>query len=127
MLSSSRGHGDWKDYLAHEIDLTSSDPIRVRPILGVNFHELSIEDWWKKETVFVHAGTNHSRRKIVLSAANKDGGAHVDSELEEYYEFLCAGQVSRESKQVTAVRLHFLKASQSIPRTRTCSNSTICA
>jgi hypothetical protein len=92
MLSSSRGDTDWKDYLSHEINLNSPNPIRMRAILGDKFHELSIEDWWERETVFVHAGTNHSRRKIVLSAANKDGGAHVDSELEEYYEFLCAGE-----------------------------------
>jgi hypothetical protein len=92
MLSSSRGHGDWRDYLAHEINLNSSTPIRMKPILGDKFHELTIEDWWKNETVFVHAGTNHSRRKIVLSAANKDGGAHVASGLEQYYEFLCAGE-----------------------------------
>jgi hypothetical protein len=92
MLSSSRGHGDWKDYLSHEININSSVPIRMRPILGDKFHELSIEDWWKNETVFVHNGTNHSRRKIILSAANKDGGAHVDAGLENYYEFLCAGE-----------------------------------
>ena len=94
LLSSSRGHGDWRDYLAHEINLNSPMPIRMKPILGDKFHELSIEDWWRSETVFVHAGTNHSRRKIVLSAANKDGGAHVDSDLEQYYEFLCGGQYS---------------------------------
>ena len=92
MLSSSRGHGDWKDYLSHEININSPVPIRMRPILGDKFHELSIDDWWQNETVFVHNGTNHNRRKIILSAANKDGGAHVDADLETYYEFLCAGK-----------------------------------
>ena len=84
MLSSSRGHGDWKDYLSEEINLTSSVPVRMRPILGDKFHELSIGDWWQHETVFVHNGTNHARRKIILSAANKDGGAHVDADLDTY-------------------------------------------
>ncbi len=92
MLSSSRGHDDWKDYLSHQINLSSAQPIKMLPILGEQFHELSIEDWWRNETVFVHNGKNHSRRKIILSAANKDGGAHVDDELEEYYKFLCAGE-----------------------------------
>ena len=92
MLSSSRGHGDWKDYLSHQINLSSSQPIKLLPILDQQFQELSIGDWWKNETVFVHNGNNHSRRKIILSAANKDGGAHVDDELEEYYKFLCAGE-----------------------------------
>lgn len=93
MLSSSHGHGDWKDYLSEEINLNSSVPVRMRPLLGDKFHELSIDDWWR-ETVFVHNGTNHARRKIILSAANKDGGAHVDADLETYYEFLCAGEYS---------------------------------
>lgn len=92
MLSSSRGHGDWQDFLSHQLDLSSAQPIKMLPLLGQQFHELSIEDWWKNETVFVHNGNSHSRRKIVLSAANKDGGAHVDNELEEYYKFLCAGE-----------------------------------
>lgn len=92
MLSSSRGHGDWKDYLSHEININSPVPIRMRPILSDRLHELSIDDWWQNETVFVHNGTNHNRRKIILSAANKDGGAHVAADLETYYEFLCAGK-----------------------------------
>jgi len=91
MLSSSRGHGDWKDYLSHEINLSSPVPIRMRPILSDEFHELAIDDWWQHEAVFVHNGTDHSRRKLILSAANRDGGAHVDADLETYYEFLCAG------------------------------------
>jgi hypothetical protein len=42
--------------------------------------------------VFIFHGTPYARRKIVLSAANKDGGAHVDAELEEFYEFLAGGE-----------------------------------
>lgn len=40
----------------------------------------------------VHGGTEYFRRMIVLSVANKDGGAHVDAELESYYEVLCGGE-----------------------------------
>ncbi len=92
MLSSSRGHGNWKDYLAHEINLSAPDPVRMRPLLGNQFVQLSLEDWWSNETVFVHANESFSRRLIILSAANKDGGAHVDRQLEAYYEVLCAGE-----------------------------------
>lgn len=92
MLSSSRGHGDWQDFLAHQINLSSPEPIRMLPLLGDKFIELSIEDWWRNEPVFVHNTQKYSRRKIILSAANKDGGAHVDEELEKYYEVLCAGE-----------------------------------
>src|SRR5687768_10194995 len=33
MLSSARGHRDWKDYLSQKIDLTSSEPVKMRPLL----------------------------------------------------------------------------------------------
>jgi hypothetical protein len=44
MLSSSRGHGNWQDYLASQIDLASPQPVRMLPLLGDRFVELSIED-----------------------------------------------------------------------------------
>jgi hypothetical protein len=92
MLSSARGHGNWQDFLAHQIDLTSPQPVRMLPLLSNKFLEVSIEDWWSNESVFVHNAQKYSRRMIVLSASNKDGGAHVDKQLEEYYEVLCAGE-----------------------------------
>lgn len=92
ICSSSRGYGNWQDYLSHQINLNSSQPIRMVPLLGDTLKELSIENWWSKEPVFTHNGQTYSRRKIVLSAANKDGGAHVDEQLDTYYEVLCAGE-----------------------------------
>jgi hypothetical protein len=92
MLSSSRGHGNWQDFLAHQLNLSSPEPIRMLPLLGDKFKELSIEDWWSNEPVFVHDAQKYSRHKIVLCAVNQDGGAHVDAELERYYEVLCAGE-----------------------------------
>ena len=92
MLSSARGHGDFKDYLSIQINLGSSTPAAMTPMLGRRFTKLSINQWWKHEPVFVHAGERYPRRRIILSVANKDGGAHVDAELENYYEVLCAGE-----------------------------------
>jgi hypothetical protein len=92
MLSSSRGQGDWRDFLAHQINLSSPEPIKMLPLVGSQFIELSIDDWWRNEAVFIHNAQKYSRRKIILSAANKDGGAHVDDKLEKYYEVLCAGE-----------------------------------
>lgn len=92
MLSSSRGHENWQDYLSVQINLTSAQPVRMLPLLGNQFRELTIDQWWRQEPVFVHLDEKHPRRKIILSVANKDGGAHVDEQLEEYYEYLCAGE-----------------------------------
>jgi hypothetical protein len=92
MLSSSRGHGDWQDYLAHELNLESSRPVVMKPLLGNAFAEIPLADWWEGESIFVHHGKPYTREKIVLSLANKDGGAHVDPKLEAYYRVLCAGE-----------------------------------
>jgi hypothetical protein len=92
MLSSSRGHRNWKDYLAAELDFTSSHPVKMIPMLGDEFITLPLTRWWENEPVFVHNGQDYVRRKIILSAANKDGGAHVDAQLEAYYESLCEGK-----------------------------------
>ena len=91
MLSSSRGRGDFKDYLAFRLHLTSSEPMKCVPLLGKAFIELGIENWWRREPIFAHNGKNYFRREIVLNAANKDGGAHVDTEVDEFYEALAAG------------------------------------
>jgi hypothetical protein len=91
MLSTSRGHFDYRDYLSTRIDLTSPQPIRMIPMLGTRFKAISVDEWWKSETVFCFGGLKYFRKHIVLSAANKDGGAHVDSDLEKYYTTLSSG------------------------------------
>lgn len=92
ILSSTRGLGDWQDYLSQKIDLASTTPVRMIPVLGNNFRQITIKDWWDGETAFSCLGTKFTRKKIILSVANKDGGAHVDKELERYYEILCSGE-----------------------------------
>lgn len=62
------------------------------PLLKNRLSPIELGCWWDKESVFVHEGVPFTRRKIILSIANKDGGAHVDKELEAYYEILCAGE-----------------------------------
>jgi hypothetical protein len=62
------------------------------PLLGDRFIELQLDEWWNNEPVFKHDGVPYSRRMISLSVAEKDGGAHVDEELERYYQVLCAGE-----------------------------------
>jgi hypothetical protein len=46
---------------------------------------LDAPDWWQE--VFAHVdGCDYTRRAVVLWAANKDGGAHVDDVLPPEYE-----------------------------------------
>jgi len=92
ILSSAGGHGNFKDFLGQRVDLTSLTPITMIPLLRDGFSEASIQSWRKDEPVFTHADSVFPRKRIILSIANKDGGAHVDEELESYYEILCAGE-----------------------------------
>ena len=50
----------------------------VKPILGNSSKtiDVSVADWWNE--VIMSQDTVLSRKDIVLSAANQDGGAHVD-------------------------------------------------
>ena len=45
MLSSSRGHGDYRDYLSYRLDLTSPTPVAAVPRLGTEFQTISFNEW----------------------------------------------------------------------------------
>jgi hypothetical protein len=47
--------------------------------------------WWDSELVFYGCGKRFKRKPLVLHAANKDGGAHVDSALPADYSWLLNG------------------------------------
>ena len=91
MLSSARGHENALDFLSWVININSSQPVTTRPILGSEFREISILDWWNKELVVSHKLQKYTRQKIILNAVNKDGGAHVDEKLDKFYEALTLG------------------------------------
>jgi hypothetical protein len=62
-----------------------------QPALEISHKDRSIsaQDWWLE--VFAHIeGVDYTRRAVVLWAANKDGGAHVDPTLPLDYERLKA-------------------------------------
>jgi hypothetical protein len=66
--------GTWGTWKAS----TSPDSIKT---------ELLVSDWWN-QVVYVLGKTRLSRKDLVLSAADKDGGAHVDAKLTSDYETL---------------------------------------
>lgn len=92
MLSSSRGYGDWKDFLSHRLDLSSPQPITMQPLRGDEFNMMPLAQWWEGEPVFVHVGKGYTRKDIALACAERDGGTHVDKVLDEYYETLAEGE-----------------------------------
>jgi hypothetical protein len=49
---------------------------------------IPVSQWWDQIVFVLGPQTRLSRRKIVLSAANQDGGAHVDAKLSKEYEAL---------------------------------------
>lgn len=51
---------------------------------------IPVSQWWDQIVFVLDPQTRLSRRKIVLSAANQDGGAHVDATLSKEYEALSA-------------------------------------
>jgi hypothetical protein len=91
MLSTARGHGDWQDYLAHYVRLDSPTPVVMKPLLDSPLKKVEFDYWWNADPVFVYEDVAYTRKVIVNSLANKDGGAHVDPELEKYYEVLASG------------------------------------
>jgi hypothetical protein len=58
---------------------------------GMWRYELPVAKWWTQTVFVLDATTTVSRMGVVLSAADKDGGAHVDPKLTPEYERLVIG------------------------------------
>ena len=48
--------------------------------------KVSFDEWWENEKIFISKDAFLARKDIVLSVANKDGGAHFDSKVSENYD-----------------------------------------
>ncbi|MDC6118736.1 hypothetical protein PJX95_11800 [Serratia rubidaea] len=65
----------------------SNGEITHQPNLG-NFphsHKFLTVSEWMNQTVIVLDSKKITRKKLILSAANQDGGAHVDSKIDHIY------------------------------------------
>jgi hypothetical protein len=92
MLSTPRTDlADWRDFLSVRIDLNSPSPTALIPRLDLQLVEVPLATWWGSDSVTNADGTSVSRRRLICSAANKDGGAHVDPKLDRFYEELMQG------------------------------------
>jgi hypothetical protein len=63
---------------------------RYHPKLGPGMfdHALSVDEWLKETVFILDPDTWVSREGVVLNAADKDGGAHVDAQLTPLYQRL---------------------------------------
>jgi len=49
--------------------------------------QLTVPEWWG-QVVYIYGQVQATRKSLILGAANKDGGAHVDTKLNKEYEAL---------------------------------------
>ncbi|UNA35476.1 hypothetical protein LRM35_21265 [Klebsiella variicola subsp. variicola] len=96
LLSTSMDYeGDVNDAVRFCIGMvkyeaTAGGPFYFLPTLqGAPIKEyIPFSKWWTQPILIMKPGGVFTRRKIILDASNKDGGAHVDSMFPEDYEFL---------------------------------------
>ena len=48
---------------------------------------LDFDTWWEKEQIFKSSEASLTRKDLVLSVSNKDGGAHFDTHVAEKYDY----------------------------------------
>lgn len=96
MLATPRTHfADWRDFLNIQLDPngpTDRGPVIFLPKLQAELSSIPFDDWWESDAITNADGTSVTRRRIVLGAADQDGGAHVDPKLERFYEELASGR-----------------------------------
>jgi len=52
-----------------------------------NIKWVPFQKWWNKIVIVDHNGNKFSRQRLIRTVCNKDGGAHIDPELDKkYYE-----------------------------------------
>jgi len=82
-----------------------SSGMMYAPLLNQEIrYTLSVQDWWDQIVYVVDPNKRISRKIIILTAANQDGGAHVDSSLNsEYAELSKSGSLGTFSKTVDGI------------------------
>lgn len=74
---------------------------------------LPFKVWWDQQMIFrLETGENVTRRDLVLWARNRDGGGHIDKDLDPRYEKLMAGvgmgmTIERNGKTLHQVPFRF--------------------
>jgi len=86
----SAGKYDPKNLIAHHgllsLSFKGSD-VKLTPLLkSSSLNLVPIKNWWDSKKVIVDRKKNiFTRKDVILEPANTDGGAHVDSEINQNY------------------------------------------
>lgn len=91
LSTSSHKGGDSLGTLTN-VELRLLEGVKFVPRLGQSPGQfIPFSHWWEGEIVFERPMGKVFRKTLVLWAANKDGGAHVDAELPPVYQELLSG------------------------------------
>ncbi|MHA1747721.1 MAG: hypothetical protein ACTSYF_03660 [Promethearchaeota archaeon] len=94
----------------------------VRPKLDEgppwSYREIPFEDWWNQIILITSSLDRFTRKSLILNLANKDGGAHIDKNLDPDYERLKSGywwqpqKVNNEYMSIKFENPHYLHVRQ---------------
>ncbi len=90
---SNHPRGYWPGLIQIEIDVAQIT-VRARPKFNATpgvHRMLPFSAWWNGEVVYFGFGRRIKRDRLILDAANKDGGAHVDASLPADYQWMLQG------------------------------------
>jgi hypothetical protein len=86
-------NGYWPGLVQIEIDI-AVETLRAKPKFNAtpgSHRMVPFSAWWDGEVVYFGSGHKIKRNRLILDAANKDGGAHVDVRLPKDYEWMVTG------------------------------------
>ncbi len=90
--ASERPHGTTTSYAGLVgMLLTAGTPEYVPHLDGMASKLVSFEHWWDTPVIIDFKQRHITRKRLILAVANKDGGAHVDPELDDIYADLSQG------------------------------------
>jgi hypothetical protein len=91
--TTNNPEGYWPGLVQIVIDL-AQETMKSNPKFNATpgaHRMLPFSAWWDGEVVFYGGGRRIKRKQLVIDAANKDGGAHVDASLPPNYRWMIEG------------------------------------
>ena len=119
--SNPNSNGYWPALVHIDIDMARKT-VTARPTFNDRLaahRVLPFSAWWDSDVIFAAAHRKIKRNRLVVDAANKDGGAHVDNKAALDYRFFQNGagfSFSVERASGERVESHLVNAHQACLR-----------